>query len=477
MDARATTDWLTASATILDCSPTPMIVFTTDLVIIYVNRAHERMTGRARADVLDKPMFEAFAPKPNEDGASAEAAIREAVRHIVAVGRADDLLEQQHDVLNSDGTYEQRFWSMVHWPIKSRDRVIAIVQRSEDVTRTVRTRRTLLAEKDAAERSAGVSFFSYEPVSDAFDRSPAVDQMFGFKADEAGPYAQPFFARVHADDLPVVQREVSLAIAHGPGTPAAFDYRVLVPGENRPRHIRVRAGVELDPADNELKLFGAFVDMTDLEHARRRLEELSQHNADLVVESHHRIKNSLAIASAMVAQQVRASENIDTRAALELAATRIRAISDVHAELYRVPGVETVDAGELVDRFSRSFERTVTSEHDGVEIWISVERVLLPSRFAVSLTLALNEFLTNAVKYGSRRDGACIIDVALQIVGDDAQLRIANQISDSSAVDIRSDGVGSRLVRAFAQQMAGTVIAHSEDGRYEVIFQFPCPQS
>ncbi|MDG5746600.1 histidine kinase dimerization/phosphoacceptor domain -containing protein [Qipengyuania sp. XHP0207] len=460
-------------------SPSPMLLFAADdaLTLLYANEAHVRMTGRGVTEIVGKPMFEAFAPNPESEAASAEEAIRGIVNDILESGAPSPDLELQHDLPTEDGVFEQRFWSVIHWPVHHDGKIAAILQRSQDVTEEVRARKLVAAEKRAAEQSAGISFFSYDPETDLFERSPGIDAMFGFAHGEAGEHANPFFERVSPEDLPAVHKEVARAMAGGAGTPAAFDYRVLVPGEQKARHIRVRAGIERDPDDAKLKLFGAFVEMSDIEHARAELAELSKRNAALVVESNHRIKNSLAIASAMLAQQLRASDDPSVQEALRLAATRIAAIADVHGELFKDAGVEQVAAGSLIEQFARSFSRTIDGNADQCRIAIRCDEVILPSHYAVTIALALNELLTNAVKYGMSVDNKCQIKVALIRSVDTVTLRVSNQIASQRIGTVASQGVGTRLITAFARQLEGSIDTGVQGDTFEAQFKFPIPDA
>jgi two-component sensor histidine kinase len=456
-----------------------MILFTPELKLLFINAAHERMTGKSAAEVIGKEMFEAFPPNPGDGKGSAEIAMRKAVGQIVATCKPRELSELQHDLVDEDGRYEQRFFNAVHWPVKLGGQVVAILQRSEDVTDKVRERRLTLTLRRAAEQTSGLSFFSFDPDRNVFERGRGIDEMFGLAPGEADDRASAFFDRVHPDDLPGVHEEVSRAMAEGAGAIASFDYRVVVPNEKELRHVRVRAGIERDPDDGWLKLFGAFIDMTDIERAREKLQQLSDRNEALVVESNHRIKNSLAIASAMLSQQVRASENEEVHQALQIAATRIAAIADVHGKLFQDHGVEQVDAGGLIEQFVKSFTRTIGQGGSAglCRIDVRTQPVELASRWAVTLALTLNELLTNAVKYGMAADETCEVGVELSLDGNRVTLRVTNGIPDTPVTHIASQGVGTRLVKAFARQLNATLDAGRREGCYEVRFSFPLPNA
>lgn len=472
MGEESTSRAVEAARLLLSASPSPMLLFTPDLILLYSNAAHEQMTGKANADIAGAAMFAAFPSNDEAANSSAEQAIRAAVRQIMSTGEPCDIAEQRHDLLISAGTFEQRYWTMSHWPIFEGSTVVAILQRSADVTDNVRRRRLISSEKRAAEQSSGLSFFSFDPETDLFERGPGVDALFGFAAGDVGTQGEPFFGRMHPEDLASVREEIARATGAGVGASAAFDFRIMPSGPTAVRFVRARAGVERDPDDGRIKLFGTIVDMSDIQNSRAELEAMAKRNADLVIESNHRIKNSLAIASAMLAQQMRSHEDAAVQDALKTAATRIAAIADVHGELFKDTGVEWVDAGSLVEQFAKSFARTVDGDGGICDIHVSAEPIQLPSQHAVSLALTLNELLTNAVKYGTTSDARCEIDVTLRMVEGNAQLDVANNVASDRLGDIASQGVGTRLIAAFARQLDAEIDTRHQGDRFKARFTF-----
>jgi two-component sensor histidine kinase len=83
--------------------------------------------------------------------------------------------------------------------------------------------------------------------------------------------------------------------------------------------------------------------------------------------------------------------------------------------------------------------------------------------------------LTNAVKYGITQEVACSIDVTLNAADGEAQLTVENVIAGRRFTEIVSEGVGTDLINAFAQQLEGTIEAKAEDGKFRVRFTFPVP--
>jgi len=191
----------------------------------------------------------------------------------------------------------------------------------------------------------------------------------------------------------------------------------------------------------------------------------------LALEAHHRIKNSLALVSAIVRLQekyvVRQGELISTNDVLEMLralGAKIDAVSIFHELLSNEPNKTSVN---LADHLGTIFGRLVGSqlftkqykliEHYAPDCSIPMEQV-------VPLTLFLIEAVTNAVKYAHptgvqgiiqlsclrRRDGTIVVEVA-----DDG-------IGFPEDFDPATDGgVGFKVLRGLVQQLDGTFVATS----------------
>lgn len=116
--------------------PTPYLVLDAGLTIVDANPAYLAITGRDRADLVGRPVFEAFPPGPSESktdgGVSKVQASFEKARD---TRRADVMPVQEYAIPDGDGGFEQRFWSLINTPVLDEDGVCThVVQRAEDVT-------------------------------------------------------------------------------------------------------------------------------------------------------------------------------------------------------------------------------------------------------------------------------------------------------------------------------------------------------
>lgn len=441
------------------------------LTLLWRNSAHAVMSGSVGADISGMGMFEAFPPSADAEGSDAVNFIRSATDAIMRTGKSQEVGPARFDLLSDEGHYVEHHWQMHFAPIRKDGEIIAILQTARDVTEATLTARLAQSHRRAATSTASVAYFSYDPVTDLFLRHDAIDAMFGFAPDEAGPYAAPFFDRVHPDDIAAVHAEVARVLAAPHGEIASFDYRVPLPsGEER--FVRIRGEIATDPVDRRPKLVGTFVDLTDIETARRDLQQAVQVREALVVEANHRIKNSLQIALSLLRLQssklmMAGGPAADrAREALRAVESRVRAVADVHAAIQIDDDVAQIDLLTLFNRLVLSTRKSAELP-DAAMVFTHPDNVIrLRSDTAIALSLMLNELLTNAIKYGGPRETAPVT-LDLGITGDGVlEITVSNADlnADASQLDIDSTGTGERLVQQFAAQI-GATIDRMKDGK------------
>lgn len=125
-------------------TPSPYLVLAPDLVIVDVNDAYLRATGRTREDLVGQYLFEAFPDNPADQDADGVRNLGASLERVLTTGSADVMAVQKYDipVVARPGVFEERWWSPVNTPVLDRDGHVAwIIHRVEDVTAFVQTRR------------------------------------------------------------------------------------------------------------------------------------------------------------------------------------------------------------------------------------------------------------------------------------------------------------------------------------------------
>jgi two-component sensor histidine kinase len=443
------------------------LVFDFDLVILDQNGRHASMTGTRTEDLVGRFMFDAFPKNPDQEGPDTEDIIRASLEEVRRNGVPHRVPVQRHDLRTVEGGFESRYWSITHAPLRRDGEIAAILQVSRDVTAEMRLRARYEAERRAAAAGTGLAYFEYEPESDAFERGAAVDEMFGYALGEVGPVAEPFFARVHPDDLPGVKENVERGMADPEAGTLVFDYRVVIPGAAEPNHVRAIGEMVTPPEGGARRLVGIFVDRTQDIRREEALRAALEAKSGLLAEMNHRIKNSLALAASVLRLQKVGSDG-DFQGALQKAAQRINAIATVHGRLYEDGDYRMVDMRQFLEDLTAD----LTASSGGAELpALDLCALSLPTERAIPVGMVLGELYTNAVKYGAP-DG---LSVSLSEEAGECRLSVVNKVIERGRDhDLPSTGTGMRLTDAFARQLGGR-IEHGPEGkeRYRASLIFP----
>jgi PAS domain S-box-containing protein len=197
-----------------------------------------------------------------------------------------------------------------------------------------------------------------------------------------------------------------------------------------------------DAAGQVIGMVGVSIEITARKQAEDRLRLM-------VDELSHRVKNTLVTVQAIAAQTLRGADPVIFQA-LE---GRLKALAAAHDVLTRE---SWKDAG-LHEAIGHALAPFAVAGEDRLQI--SGPEVRLQPRVAVTLSMALHELATNAIKYGAWSAATGQVDVRWEITPDlEPRLLMiwSEQHGPSVAVPILR-GFGIRMIeRSLAQDLGGT---------------------
>jgi len=185
----------------------------------------------------------------------------------------------------------------------------------------------------------------------------------------------------------------------------------------------------------------------------------------LAGELEHRIKNTMAVVSAIVSQTLQ-SVGVEGQAKSQLS-QRIRALAEAQS-LLTGSQVPKTDIRKVIEKALLPFEM------DGSRFALEGPPVELFSRQASMLALAINELATNAMKYGalSSTNGHVSIVWSAGRPGTDDPFHLTwTETGGPPAIKPQNRGFGSRILeQALSQEFQGeAALAYETDGlRYEL---------
>jgi PAS domain S-box-containing protein len=462
-----------------DSAPTAQMVFTPDLRIVAANQRYCALLGRKPEELIGLRVFDAFPANPDDPDANAEAELQASTDAVVATGEAQEMPLRQHDVSETDGRYGTRYWRILNSPVfadaSEPDRVTHVIHTAEDVTRSVLGERADAAKRRAAMRGAELSYFELDPASGRLTRSPKLDELFGFEPGETVTTVQSFFDRIHPDDHEATIAEIERG-GRTIGSDLRFDYRVLRP-DGTVRWVIGRGESVRDPDTQEVRMVGIVLDVTSIREREESLREAVEARDLLIAEVNHRVKNSLQMVTSILNLEASATEDSGARASLKAATARVNAVAAIHASLYEDEDVSSVQIDRYLERLTEHLRASLSSVRRGVRITLDVERIRLPTDKAVTLSLAVNELVTNSFKhaYGHEDEGAVTISLRRN-GGEMIVLEVADAGTSPPCDPLESNkpsssGLGQRLIDGMASQLGGTTELDTTNGwRTRILF-------
>jgi PAS domain S-box-containing protein len=217
-------------------------------------------------------------------------------------------------------------------------------------------------------------------------------------------------------------------------------------------------------------LQGTVKDITEQVQAEEQIKVSLREKEILLQEIHHRVKNNLAVVSGLLAFQFETIQDEQARAAFQESQNRIRAMSQVHEQLYRSRDLARVDMAEYVQGVMGYLGRSYGVRAAALKI--DVTDVALDIGTAIPCGLIINELVSNALKHAfppdwekpaSKENEICI---NLRLDKDKYKLTISDNGTGLPA-DWKLEEqktLGLRLVNLLTRQLEGALQVDKEGG-------------
>lgn len=104
-------------------TPSPCMVLGLDLVLVDVNEAACRVTGRTREDLLGRYLFDAFPDNPADPDADGVRNLHASLHWVLRSKKPDTMAPMKYDipVAGRPGVFEERWWSAINTPVLGPD--------------------------------------------------------------------------------------------------------------------------------------------------------------------------------------------------------------------------------------------------------------------------------------------------------------------------------------------------------------------
>jgi len=200
---------------------------------------------------------------------------------------------------------------------------------------------------------------------------------------------------------------------------------------------------------------------------KRELDIRNRKVEELLREIHHRVKNNLQIVSSFINIQLDKVKDQESVQSLMDTSRRIMALAGLHHSLYRQDDFSHIQLDEYIVELSNSIKNTMQLKSN-VEIRYDLEPLELDMDKAIPVGLALNELVTNALKYafpGSAENPLITISLHKQHNAWELVIR-DNGVGIPEHADVsQKKSIGLRLVQNLIQrQVKGTFTSGNDNG-------------
>lgn len=297
------------------------------------------------------------------------------------------------------------------------------------------------------ESATDYAIFATDPQGVITDWMPGAEAVFGWSAAEAvgQPADMTFVPEDRAADEP--EREMALAAREG----LAPNVRWHIRKDGR----RVFIDGTMTPLTDEAGRLRGYLKIGQDTTERRAAE---QRQKLLLAELQHRVRNTLGVVRSIARRTAQNSANVEEMSShLE---GRLDAFARVQSMVTRRPGAG-VDLAALIED-----ELVAHAAREGKGVTLDGPEVALAARPAETLSLAVHELVTNAVKYGalSAEDGRLAIRWTL--ADDRLELFWTETGVPGVAAEPEREGFGLELLRRVVpyELSAETMVEFRPDG-------------
>lgn len=162
---------------VFETLPHPYLILSKELYILTASNAYLQLTGKLRAELLEKHLFDVFPKKP--DWAADEGGIAFSLEQILETGKPHQLPVTRFDTPDHEGKLQERYWDTAHTPVLDPDGDICyIIHHTQDVTEKVIAERNLNASLEKEKAAAAKAGQLRRQMEKLFDEIPAQIAIF-----------------------------------------------------------------------------------------------------------------------------------------------------------------------------------------------------------------------------------------------------------------------------------------------------------
>ena len=216
----------------------------------------------------------------------------------------------------------------------------------------------------------------------------------------------------------------------------------------------------------------AFIDIDEQRKSQAALEAALRSKELLFYEVNHRVKNSLHLVNSFLLLEASKISDSVSRSAVMAARTKVDLIARLHQILY-INGIhDSVNLKSVLEEIVHDLVFSAGRSDVNLELGFSGDP-MLNIRQASPLVLAVNEIITNSLKYGLSSKQPKLTVSAIASNGEVTLAIRDNGPGISVATTEKEPGLGSQILEGLVAQMRGKSVHQSDSSGTSIVLTIP----
>lgn len=205
--------------------------------------------------------------------------------------------------------------------------------------------------------------------------------------------------------------------------------------------------------------------------SEEKLKKSLKEREVLLGEIHHRVKNNLAIISALISMQMDNLKEDSSKRIFEDTKGRIYAMSLIHNQLYHNKSFAKIEFSQYVRSFCANIAQSYQAGRN-IEIEQLIEDIEIDIKTAIPLALIINELITNSFKHAFSDQQLGKITIGLmQMENDFLKCWISDTGIGMKEEIVQNGGMGMDIVTSLTEQIDGKLTYEKSNGsNFTLIF-------
>lgn len=326
-----------------------------------------------------------------------------------------------------------------------------------DITTRVKAKKDLLKFKLGIERSSNIIFITDK---DGYFQhiNPSFQEKYGYTMDDlegktprilnSGVQSKEFYKEFW-------QTILDERVMEGEVVNKTKDGELL--------DIKFSSNPIIDEKEGLMGFIAIQEDVTEKKQKDRQLRKSLKEKEVMLSEIHHRVKNNLAVISALLELNLFQGEKTSIKEFIQSSQLRIKTMVNVHEMFYESESFASISFREYIERLISTIQSSLLTDVTAVEFIKDLEEVELNINQAVPCGLIINELITNSLKHAFLNKEEGKVFVSLHSANGIFTLKIEdNGIGFSDDFDFEmAQSLGMTLVRVLSEQLEANLTANN----------------